>query len=177
MPGVLKYTPSWLSRPSPGFDFFAPKASTKLTGDKSKDESHFGPLKSIAHRGTEVFVAVGNELRWSDLVLLKEKHDEAQDRKNGQEEMRDAEDDDELDGGGADAGEDKDGQSTYRVCIISEKYTRSSRLKNRLGPQSANIKTHQTTHYLARWRFPCNRNISHYTCRHSAGLFTSRLKR
>ncbi|KAB8527780.1 hypothetical protein FH972_025432 [Carpinus fangiana] len=63
MPKPLSFTPPWLSRPSDGFDFF------QLSQSKSSAGFHDTP---IAHRGTEVFAAVGNELRWTDFVLLKE---------------------------------------------------------------------------------------------------------
>lgn len=68
MPGVLKHTPAWLSRPSPGFDLF----SSPPTKSNSDAKNIAGPRRTIARRGTEVFVAVGNELRWSDLVLLRD---------------------------------------------------------------------------------------------------------
>lgn len=32
----------------------------------------YGPRRTIARRGTEVFIAVGKEIRWADLVYLKE---------------------------------------------------------------------------------------------------------
>lgn len=70
MPKVLSYTPEWLSRPSPGYHLFAPKQSNgNGAAAKSKE---FGPRKTIATRGSEVFVAVGHEIRWADLVNLKE---------------------------------------------------------------------------------------------------------
>lgn len=70
MPKVLSYTPDWLSRPNPGYHLFAPKQSNgNGAAAKKKD---FGPRKTIATRGSEVFVAVGNEIRWADLVNLKE---------------------------------------------------------------------------------------------------------
>ncbi|KAF2631831.1 hypothetical protein BU25DRAFT_385506 [Macroventuria anomochaeta] len=70
MPRVLSYTPEWLSRPSPGYHLFAPKQSNgNGTAAKSRD---FGPRKTIATRGSEIFVAVGHEIRWADLVNLKE---------------------------------------------------------------------------------------------------------
>ncbi|KAJ4356990.1 hypothetical protein N0V95_002862 [Ascochyta clinopodiicola] len=70
MPKVLSYTPEWLSRPSPGYHLFAPKQSNgNGAAAKSKD---FGPRKTIATRGSEIFVAVGHEIRWADLVNLKE---------------------------------------------------------------------------------------------------------
>lgn len=31
-----------------------------------------GPRRTIARRGTEIFTAVGKEIRWADLVYLKE---------------------------------------------------------------------------------------------------------
>lgn len=70
MPKVLSYTPDWLSRPSPGYHLFAPK-QTNGNGVAAKKKD-FGPKKTIATRGSEIFVAVGNELRWADLVNLKE---------------------------------------------------------------------------------------------------------
>ncbi|KAF2492926.1 hypothetical protein BU16DRAFT_620230 [Lophium mytilinum] len=80
MPKVISYTPPWLSRPSPGFDLFAPKASSKATNGHKAAQEYSGTNKTIAKRGTEVFVAVGNEIRWSDLVLLQEKSEEQANR-------------------------------------------------------------------------------------------------
>lgn len=67
MPRVLSYTPPWLSRPAPGFNLL----STTPSSESSPSEPH-APSRLIAHRGTEIFVAVKNELRWSDLLLLRE---------------------------------------------------------------------------------------------------------
>lgn len=90
MPKVISYTPSWLSRPSPGFRVFSssqdishsPKASGKFSplsanGNKTKGE-YLGPKRTIARRGTEIFVVVGNQIRWSDLCMLKDDWEEAQ---------------------------------------------------------------------------------------------------
>ncbi len=87
MPKIISYTPAWLSRPSPGFDLFSPGPDTStppLTNGKSihtingsgEGELYGGPQRTIARRGTEVFVTVGNELRWSDLCLLKNNWEE-----------------------------------------------------------------------------------------------------
>lgn len=77
MPKVIGYTPSWLSRPSPGFSVFTPKPTTSSKATNGVDEA--GGLSrtknTIATRGTEIFVAIGNEIRWSDLVELKEAGD------------------------------------------------------------------------------------------------------
>ena len=76
MPRVLSYTPPWLSSPSRGFDLFAQprhKNKARNINGASGSVASVGPYRTIAHRGTEVFVVVENEIRWSDLVLLKEK--------------------------------------------------------------------------------------------------------
>lgn len=77
MPKITKYTPAWLSKPSPGHDVFA--ASPAKNDDpppSSKKAIRAGPKRTIARRGTsEIFVAVGKEIRWTDLAKLKENHD------------------------------------------------------------------------------------------------------
>lgn len=89
MPKVISYTPSWLSRPSPGFRVFSssqdvspsPKAiekSSKLSANsKGTKDDYLGPKRTIARRGTEIFVVVGNQIRWSDLCMLKDDWEEA----------------------------------------------------------------------------------------------------
>lgn len=70
MPKVLGYTPAWLSRPNAGYQLFAPKpSSSKALVPKEKSP---GLRKTIATRESEVFVAVGHEIRWADLTVLKE---------------------------------------------------------------------------------------------------------
>lgn len=65
MPRILSYTPDWLSRPKPAFNLFQSK--------KPESQQRFeGARRTIAKRGTEVFVAVGKELRWSDLDILRD---------------------------------------------------------------------------------------------------------
>ncbi|KAK4169510.1 hypothetical protein QBC43DRAFT_63555 [Cladorrhinum sp. PSN259] len=74
MPKIKSFAPSWLNEPSPGHKLFGPssddsKSSSSLAyGKKPKP----GPRRTIAKRGTEVFVAVGKQIRWGDLVDLKE---------------------------------------------------------------------------------------------------------
>ncbi|KAK5112764.1 hypothetical protein LTR62_003862 [Meristemomyces frigidus] len=67
---ILSRTPSWLSRPSPGQQVFQhdDHSNAQQTSELELSE---GASRKLAHRGTELFVAVGNELRWSDLVLLQ----------------------------------------------------------------------------------------------------------
>lgn len=73
------YTPAWLSRPSPGHRVFAPAAGelrpSPYSASKS-DISKTGPRRTIAQSGSQVFVAVGKEIRWVDLIELKEKWQE-----------------------------------------------------------------------------------------------------
>lgn len=56
-------------RPSPGYELFSPKSGVTKASAAYEDT---GKRKTIATRDTEVFVAVGTEIRWADLVLLKE---------------------------------------------------------------------------------------------------------
>ncbi|KAI1302566.1 hypothetical protein F5Y03DRAFT_206036 [Xylaria venustula] len=78
MPKIKAYTPAWLSSPSPGHQLFTPNPdSTQNTPSYSSiAASSAGPRRLIATRGTEVFIAVGKEIRWADLVYLKERWQE-----------------------------------------------------------------------------------------------------
>jgi hypothetical protein len=72
MPRVLAHTPEWLKQPSPGYQLFAETEKAAQLNGKSRTSAYNGPLKKIARgRGTEVFVASGDELRWADLQTLK----------------------------------------------------------------------------------------------------------
>ena len=77
MPQITSYTPAWLSQPNVGHEIFAQTAKgpnyPSLSGiSNTKKVPKPGPLRTIAHRGTQVFIAVGKEIRWADLVYLKE---------------------------------------------------------------------------------------------------------
>jgi len=76
MPKVTSYTPAWLSKrtekPTPGHEVFIASS----TQDAVKKAIRAGPRRTIARRGTsEIFVAVGKEIRWTDLAKLKENWD------------------------------------------------------------------------------------------------------
>ncbi|KAL8906179.1 MAG: hypothetical protein Q9171_006384 [Xanthocarpia ochracea] len=75
MPKVLSYSPSWLSRPSPGFDLFASLKKRTSIGSQANssnsEQQYLGPRRTIAHRGSEVFVVVDNQIRWADLSIIK----------------------------------------------------------------------------------------------------------
>ncbi|KAB5570494.1 hypothetical protein GE09DRAFT_1217927 [Coniochaeta sp. 2T2.1] len=70
MPHIKSYVPSWLNEPAPGHKLFAPSTddANLLYANRAKP----GPRRTIARRGTEVFVAVGKQIRWGNLVHLKE---------------------------------------------------------------------------------------------------------
>lgn len=84
MPKIVSYTPPWLSRPSSGSKIFT-DASLEASPDLSKSSAlprlsepsdshlHHRPRRLIAKRGHEIFVVVGNQLRWSDLLLQQSK--------------------------------------------------------------------------------------------------------
>ncbi len=78
MPKVISYTPAWLSKPNPGHEIFTAKAasaqnaSSNGSSSSNKRTGKPGPRRTIARRGTEVFIAVGKEIRWADLVYLQE---------------------------------------------------------------------------------------------------------
>jgi nucleoporin NUP82 len=80
MPKVVSYTPAWLSKPAPGYDIFSGSPDARPIVKGKGKGSKPGPKRTIARRGTEVFVAVGKEIRWADLVLLKEDWEEKQAR-------------------------------------------------------------------------------------------------
>ena len=79
MPKIISYTPGWLSRPSPGFQVFnRAQSQTALQRERQSypGDDYYGPTRIIARRGTEVFLAVGTQLRWADLTLLKDGYEE-----------------------------------------------------------------------------------------------------
>ncbi|KAI7246231.1 hypothetical protein KC335_g19537, partial [Hortaea werneckii] len=72
----------YFSRPTPGFQLFH---SEQRQSPDTTHPRYNGPVKRLAHRGTEVFVAVGTELRWADLEQLKSAG-EVRDRSHGMDE-------------------------------------------------------------------------------------------
>ena len=178
MPGVLKYTPAWLSRPSPGFEVFASKAPPKLsnTEAKQKNEKPFGPQRTIARRGTEVFVAVGNELRWTDMVLLKERYDETQDKQNGQNGNEDDQDDQEDEMGNHNDDQDKETRSNlyHRVsCLVL--LLQVAYANTITDTQSTNLETYKTADHVTTGRLPCNSHLKYCSRRRPARFLTPQL--
>ena len=87
MPKITSYTPSWLSRPSPGFDFLNFAANSQANGHTGADTEEPSTLRTLAVRGAEVFYAQGNELRWAELVTLRDQV-EADGAQNNRQSMR-----------------------------------------------------------------------------------------
>ncbi|KAG9246801.1 hypothetical protein BJ878DRAFT_255751 [Calycina marina] len=85
MPQVKSFTPAWLSQPSPGYNLFTQAGNGKdvpsLSQGGNTKKAKIGPLRTIAHRGAQVFIAVGKEIRWADLVYLKEAWEDREKKK------------------------------------------------------------------------------------------------
>lgn len=78
---ITSYTPAWLNEPAPGHALFAPpELDPRRSSYAPKGKAKAGPKRTIARRGTEVFVANGREIRWGDLVYLKERYQSGQTR-------------------------------------------------------------------------------------------------
>jgi nucleoporin NUP82 len=117
MPKILSYTPAWLASPSLGHEIFTPARSasadggalpTSYTNGGAKKAERPGPKRTIARRGAEVFIAVGKEIRWADLVYVKELYEVKQDKKFRGKGREAASDD----------GSSDDASEGYRVCAL-----------------------------------------------------------
>ncbi|KAL2886608.1 Nucleoporin NUP82 [Ceratocystis lukuohia] len=98
MPKVKAYTPSYLATGAPGNALFvatnepcSPYASKKKQNAKSPQA---GPRRTIARRGTEIFVARGREIRWGDLAYLKEMQEDRRAKSSRRSVLIKREDDD-----------------------------------------------------------------------------------
>lgn len=86
MPQVKSYAPAWLCRPSPGASLFASSSAKSPAQEPQKAPKATGvsgATRTIAKRGTEVFVVVDNEIRWSDLARLKDQWQQQSRQKKG----------------------------------------------------------------------------------------------
>ncbi|EED21886.1 conserved hypothetical protein [Talaromyces stipitatus ATCC 10500] len=72
MPKAASHTPPWLCRPSPAASFFTRDPSKKHDSRiQNENGEYIGPQRTLAHRDTEVFAVVDNQIRWADLATLK----------------------------------------------------------------------------------------------------------
>jgi nucleoporin NUP82 len=79
MPKIKSFTPAWLAKPAPGHNLFVPSETTPKSSpfsSPSRAKTHLGPTRTIARSGSQIFVAVGREVRWADLIDLKERWQE-----------------------------------------------------------------------------------------------------
>jgi nucleoporin NUP82 len=99
MPKVKCYSAAWLSKNAPGNQLFEPSAESlrsRALSSPSRKKQVPGPRRNIARRGTEAFVAVGKEIRWGDLVYLKEEWTDKQSRRRSSSSVRVKREDDTL---------------------------------------------------------------------------------
>ena len=73
MPKIVNRQPAWLSRKSPAFRLFDGVKSLKGNQDLQEPHGQLDNrgLRTLAHRGSEVFIADGNTVRWADLASMK----------------------------------------------------------------------------------------------------------
>lgn len=84
MPKVKSYATPWLSGSAPGRQLFTRDDDSPLTTALSSNKNALpGPRRTIAKRGSEVFVACGKEIRWGDLASLKDQWTTSQTRDGG----------------------------------------------------------------------------------------------
>lgn len=123
MPKIISYTPSWLSRPSPGYHLFSKSSTTQQsngTASTKQNEANIankftGNRRTIARRGTELLVVVDDEIRWSDLCMLKDVWEETQQK--GKKSGRDSEETEDTNGD-FDIVDHDDANVGYRVGYI-----------------------------------------------------------
>ncbi|KAI1879384.1 hypothetical protein JX265_002338 [Neoarthrinium moseri] len=75
MPKIKGFDAAWLAdKTAPGHKLFAPSNDApKSSPFSSKAKVKPGPTRTIARSGSQVFVAVGKEIRWADLIDLRER--------------------------------------------------------------------------------------------------------
>jgi nucleoporin NUP82 len=166
MPKVMSYTPAWLSKPNPGHEIFTSKvvatqpASSNGSSTSSKRTAKPGPRRTIARRGTEVFIAVGKEIRWADLVYLKEAWEDKQSRNSfGKEKGRDG--DNQYEG---------DHAQGYRV---SSPVTITLLELIIVDHQNPGCGRHSTANHLSTRELYCNIDDAYGPCRHPTRTLTA----
>lgn len=155
MPKIISYTPTWLSRPSPGYRLFSKSlASEQENGNIStrqngtKIEKPFtGSRRTVARRGTELFVVVDNEIRWSDLCMLKDAWEETQQKGKKSRRIPDEREDT---NGDFDPVDEDDANIGYRVGSLGLQSAISIVLMIDLGTKSFNQRTDPTAFNISK---------------------------
>ncbi|KAL2126608.1 hypothetical protein VTI74DRAFT_554 [Chaetomium olivicolor] len=119
MPKIKSFAPGWLNEPSPGHTLFEQstdhvKSPASLPYCKKPKP---GPRRTIARRGTEVFVAVGKQIRWGDLAYLKESWETKQGRPGSVARIKRESSDDSFDYDDATAG---NGYRTIKTPVADD---------------------------------------------------------
>ena len=149
MPKIISHTPTWLSRPSPGYHLFSNSlASQQRNGNISREQNGVkiakqltGHRRTIARRGAEIFVVVDNEIRWSDLCMLKDAWEETQrEQKKGGRDTDEREDTN----GDFEVVDQDIANVGYRVGCLCLQRSQSYVLMIGLGSQIFNQRTHPT---------------------------------
>lgn len=127
MPNVVSFTPPWLSRPSPGSSFFSGESSYQVPNkaaqgpaagkeaDASRNDAPYeGPTRILAKRRTEIFTVVDNQIRWANLVTLRDewRSQETENRKSSKQRKEEKKGDSSPAVGEE---EPEDGSQNYRV--------------------------------------------------------------
>lgn len=161
MPKIISYTPPWLSRPSPASQAFTNSPSHDWALSKSSSHpgsptplttcpAYEGPHRLLVQRGTEIFVVVGNQIRWLDLRMVKDDWREQQSHAVNR----------------GDLVERQASQfSPYRVC--RNEFLNSSKLVlTQTGTGCASLSTDTPTDDLSLWQFSCYLDGAYGTHRH-----------
>ncbi len=179
MPKVISWTPEWLAKPNPGHTIFTNTSTTlahthsaSLTGlDSSiKRAAKPGPRRTIACRGSEVFVAVGKEIRWADLIYLKDAFKHKQSR-NGHGKGKKNEEN-QFDG---------DHAQGYRVCWVK---LYPMLLLTLADHQNTSLRRYPTANHFPQRRLYCSLDYPHspylyfaqFISAYRSGLWTPQAK-
>lgn len=119
MPKIKSFAPSWLNEPSPAHKLFEqPIDDARIPSNLPYGKKpNPGPRRTIARRGTEVFVAVGKQIRWGDLAYLKESWETKHARSNSGARIKREGSDDSFDHDNGIIGHETEG---YRVSRMPQ---------------------------------------------------------
>ena len=122
MISVLGQTPPWLPEHTFGKGLF----TVEPTANRQSPPKS-GPWRTIARRGDEIFVAVGNQLRWADWKILDHqwqrerelrKQQQARQKKKTEEDVEEDESQVVKGDGGSEPNVGGAKYASYRVCLF-----------------------------------------------------------
>lgn len=160
MPKIISYTPSWLSRPSPGFQLFSRQSSERggqrgppqFENGSRGEKKYSGHRRTIARRGTEVFVVVNNEIRWSDLCMLR---DDWEEQEQGNRERR-------RQGKPLEREGIETNNGSYRVSGIFQAQSTTNSLFFGIGSPIYGQRTNTAALNISKRNIPRDFNLSHH---------------